>query len=179
MPSPSYLGIIKDTKPKPVIYFGSITGIGKYLGVSYSTAHKLCNEPGYKPRGGWRRMTSEEEIKYYRPPPPGSNNLPDKLKLRQYWKITMRKRGNKSESSGEFEDIFSGSIEDFKLYIGLDRTSQIHKVLDAHLGQSKGAPVYSVRGWKPFRIRQYKEAYKRRSRMQIREDNRKKGKKRT
>lgn len=170
MPAPSHIGVIKDTKPDPIVFFGSVTDIAKYLGVTYPTAYALCHQKGKMTSKGWRRVTDEEEVKYYIPPKPiKPRNCT--YKERANWKVTFIKRGEHSIESKKYEDLFSGSIKELQIYLGLDRSSQIHKVLDSHYGISKGSPVKSVRGYVPYRIRKYSKPYKKRSWTEIRKQN--------
>lgn len=150
------MGIIRPTVPHPDIFFGNVREVSEYAGVSRRTACNMIDTDGYTTRKGFRRMTPEEENKYYQPPQPRNQKVKHKQhESKRFWHITFFRNWEKGDPSPKDPvDHFSGTITEFNNFTGC-KPSQLVRMLNTHFKVKDKYPLATFHGWRVARVRKY------------------------
>lgn len=156
----THVGIIRPTVPEPEIFWGSPQDVADLLGISYRSAHLLISGKTKKSKIGYRRMTEEEEEKYYEPPKPRkSKPVKSKYSSKKNWLITFVKDGKREgrpDTSFPDYEVQSGCPQDFVRAVGCN-VGQVYRMINTYEGKSEKYPLKTIKGWRITRIRRYSE----------------------
>ena len=148
-----HVGVIKPTVPTPRTFFGSIQEIADHCGITYRTACNLLKQEGYTTMSGYRRMTPEEEEKYYTPPkPPVLKDRKSRYYVKGKWRVVFHKNWTRGYALPEKEeDRFIGSPQEFVRFVGCN-IGQVYRLLNTHQKLPEKYPLKSIKGWSVYRV---------------------------
>lgn len=153
-------GIIKDTFPKPTVFWGTLQEIADHCDIKYRAAALLFQDLKRSTRSGFRAMTEEEQELHYQPPKakPISRRTSKTYESKKNWKITFFKNWKKGEKYPDLKEepdrIFTGSPQEFSLMVNCN-LGMIYRLINTHEGKKEKYPLKSIKGWTIARIRRY------------------------
>ena len=151
-----HIGFIKDTRPEPTIYYGSIAGAVDVVGISRRAIYLILDGHRKKTRTGWRKMMDEEYEKYYQPPTPPKKARISKegdRKMR-HWKVLFIKDYEGGKAPKDPSRRFSGSPSEMAKFSGLSYVL-LRRLVLTKIGECPETeiPLRSLQGWKVVRVK--------------------------
>ncbi|AFK66688.1 hypothetical protein COPG_00092 [Colwellia phage 9A] len=154
----AHVGIIRPTVPNPEVVWGSIQELADHCNVTRRSISSILNGTTTATKRGFRRMSTEEAIKYYQPPkPPVVNQVFHRKDYASkiHWKITFFKNWKKGEKYPTEKDRkYSGTPQEFSKHLNCNK-GLIYRLLNTHDGTPEKYPLRSIQGWTISRVRRY------------------------